>query len=53
MKEETFKEYHWHNEEVIELLRKEGVKGVVINFYASDDHGLYLSVKTRTNEEEK
>ena len=53
MKEETFKEYSWHNEDVVELLRKLGVEGNIISFYSSDDHGLYLHVKTKTDEVDK
>ena len=49
MKEETFKEYHWHDEEVVKLLRKLGVEGKIISMYCDDDHGLYLHVKTKTD----
>jgi len=53
MKEETFKEYHWHDKEVVELLKKLGVEGTIVSFYSSDDHGLYLHVKTKTDTVEK
>ena len=49
MKEETFKEYNWHDKDVVDFLRKLGVEGTIISFYSSDDHGLYLHVKTRTD----
>lgn len=52
MKEETFKEYNWHDKEVKEALESLGIKGTIVSFYASDDHGLYLHVKTRTESKE-
>ena len=53
MKEETFKEYNWHNEEVVEIFRKLGVKGTIINFYSDNEHGLFLHIKTKTESKEK
>ena len=53
MKEETYKEYSWHDEDVVKLLRKLGVEGKIISMYCDDDRGLYLHVKTKTDTVEK
>ncbi len=53
MKEETYKEYSWHDEDVVKLLRKLGVEGKIISIYCDDDRGLFFHVKTKTDTVEK